>query len=87
MNKNLRKKIVLAMDYLIRSVNNENYIDSWLMCGVPDGDIKRYEIDEVDDYFIEDKNFSDLMNLFLKTMNKAYKHGGLYIDKVLSKGE
>ena len=85
MNKELRKKIVIAMEMLVRSVNNEYNIDGWLMCGVADGDIKRYEPDEVDDYYIEDKEFSELMDLFLRTMTKANANGGLIVDGVVSK--
>ena len=59
-------------------MNNEDYIMSWLSCGVPDGDITRYEEDEVDDYFIEDDHFAELMGLFLKIMAKAKKDGGLF---------
>ena len=80
-----RKKMVLAMEMLVRSVSNEELIESWLSCGVPDGDIQKYEIDEVDEYFTEDKNFAELMGLFLKIMAKAKRDGGLYADGVSSK--
>ena len=80
-----RKQAVLAMEMLVRSVNNEPFIDSWLSCGVPDGDIQRYEEDEVDEYFTEDKNFSELMGLFLSIMSRAHKNGGLYIDGIKSR--
>jgi hypothetical protein len=86
MNIKERKQTVLAMENLVRSVSNEEYIESWLMCGVPDGDLNRNSIwDDVDDYFIDDNNFAELMQLFLKIMSRAYKDGGLYIDKVSSK--
>ena len=75
---NERKQMVRAMERLVRSVSNEDYIMSWLSCGVPDGDIVRYEEDEVDDYFIEDEHFAELMGLFLKIMAKAKKDGGLF---------
>lgn len=83
--KNVRKQMVLAMERLIRSISNEELIQGWLMCGVPDGDIQRYEEDEVDEYFTEDKNFAELMGLFLKIMKRAEKDGGLYSDGVSSK--
>lgn len=86
MNIKERKQTVLAMENLVRSVNNEEYIDSWLMCGVPDGDLNEDSTwEDVDDYFIKDDNFAELMQLFLKIMSRAYKDGGLYIDKVSSK--
>lgn len=84
MNTKLRKKTVLAMELLVRQVNNESLIEPWLMCGVPDGDINRYEEDEVDESLIEKENYSELMALFLKIMTKANK-SGLYSDNVLSK--
>ena len=80
-----RKEMVLAMELLVRSVNNEELIMPWLSCGVPDGDIERFEEDEVDEYFTQDKEFAELMGLFLKIMARAYKDGGLYADGVTSK--
>jgi hypothetical protein len=80
-----RKEMVLAMELLVRSVNNEELIMPWLSCGVPDGDIERFEEDEVDEYFTQDKEFAELMGLFLKIMVRAYKDGGLYADGVTSK--
>lgn len=86
MNVKERKQTVLAMENLVRSVNNEDYIDSWLMCGVPDGDLNKNSTwEDVDDYFIKDDNFAELMKLFLKIMARANKDGGLYIDHVSSK--
>lgn len=82
--KNIRKQMVLAMERLVRSIDNEELIQGWLMCGVPDGDIQRYEEDEVDEYFTEDKNYAELMGLFLRIMKRAEKDGGLYSDGVES---
>ena len=87
MNKELRKKTVLAMELLVRSLNNENQIEPWLDCGVPDGEIQRYETDEVGEDLIENKTYAYLMNLFLKIMAKAYNKGGLCSDGVINKGE
>lgn len=85
MNKNTRKDAILAMERLVRCINNEEILDSWLICGITDGDINKYTKDEVDDYFTEDKNLSDLITLFLKLMSKANKDGSLYIDGVIGK--
>lgn len=57
-----------AMDTLIRSVNNENLVlDSWLMCGIPDGatdtDYRDYA-ENVDDY-------KELCDFFLKLMARC----------------
>ena len=85
MNKELRKKVVVAMELLARSVNDDTAMEGWLMCGVPDGDIEygNLDTDAVDEWFIEDKNFSELMGCFLRTMSRA-KESGLYVDKVVS---
>lgn len=82
MNKNIRKDAILAMEKLVRCINNEEIIESWLMCGIPDGDIRNYTREEVDDYFTENENFSYLITLFLKLMTRANKNGNLYIDGV-----
>lgn len=81
-----RKKVVLAMELLARCINDEDVFDGWLMCGVADGDIPRFSTDvaNVDDYYIEDETFKDLMSCFLRRMNGAYKSGGLYVDDVVS---
>lgn len=84
-----RKKAVLAMEFLARQINDEDIFESWLMCGVADGDIKYGSLDpeEVDDYYIEDDHFKELMGLFLRLMKRANKSGGLYCDDVVSTNE
>ena len=83
-----RTRMVKAMEYIVRQVNDENCMDGWLMCGVADGDIEYGDFAPVDDnmeYYIEDDNFAELMGLFLKTMSKAQRDGGLYCGNVVSK--
>ncbi len=82
MNKKARKQAVLAMEEMIRCINDEYIIERWLMEGVADGDIKRFDINEVDEGYIEDKTFKGLLELFLELMNIARKDGGLYIDGI-----
>lgn len=86
MNMENRKKLVLAMEMLCKAVNNEDYLDSWLMCGVADGDISPNSVDvsEVDDVYISDSYFGEMMGLFLRIMSRANKDGGLYFDGVVS---
>lgn len=84
MNKLLRKQAVLSMETLVRSINNEYIIDRWLSLGVADGDIQSFDVEQVDDYYTEDKTFKELMTLFLDLMKMAKKDGGLYIDKISS---
>lgn len=87
MNKITRKKMVLAMEFIARQINDEDVFDGWLMCGVADGDLKygEWDVDAVDDYYIEDSTFAELMACFLRRMAGAKESGGLYCDKVVSK--
>ena len=81
-----RKRMVLAMEMLVRAVNDEEIMMAWLMCGVADGDISPASLDteEVDDYYIKDENYGELMTLFLRTMEAAWRSGGLYDSGILS---
>ena len=79
-----RKQMVLAMEMLARSINDENIFEGWLICGVADGDIQDYKLEEVDDYYIEDEHYKDLMSLFIRKMSQAYHSGGLYDDGITS---
>lgn len=87
MRKCLRQKMVKAMDFMVKSVNNENFVEDWLTNGVADGEIQYSDLeltDDFDEYYIEDREFKNLMSVFLKTMNRAWKDGGLYCDGVVS---
>ena len=91
MNVVERANLVKAMELLVRSVNDESYIEYWLSQGVADGDLTPPPTTEDWDdeyglgYYIQDDNFAELMDLFLYVMQRAYKNGGLYCDDVLSK--
>lgn len=88
MNKLTRAKAVIMMDELANSCNDENIVMSWLSLGVADGDItKDTKLDDenLESYYEDDKYFAELMDTFLRCMARAYKKGGLYIDKVVSK--
>lgn len=84
MNKNFRKKVVAAMDLLARQINNDMVFDRWLMCGVPDGELKTCEYQEVSEDLIDDKTYAELMYEFLEVMSRA-KKDGLYSDGIKSK--
>ena len=86
MNKPERAKMVLAMEYIARQINDENVFDGWLMGGVADGDIPYgcIDVEQVDEWYLEDNNFRDLMLCFLCRMAGAYRSGGLYCDKIVS---
>lgn len=87
MNKAERIKMVKAMEFIARQINDEDVFFSWLTFGVPDGDIEYGDLDAVmeDDYFLADDNFADLMEEFLYVMSKAKASGGLYCDGVVDK--
>ena len=87
MNVKSRKTTVLAMEWLARCINDEEIFMNWLSNGVADGDIPQgsLNIDDVDDYYIEDDNLAELMGLFLRLMASAKKDGGLYDDRIVSK--
>ena len=86
-----RIKMVKAMEYIARQVNNEDVFETWLTIGVADADIKYGDLDGGDDdgnldiYYDDDEEFADLMDTFLFMMREAYKDGGLYCDGVVSK--
>lgn len=99
MNKYERIKMVKAMEFIARQVNDEDVFQYWLANGVADGDIEYGDLevnpeDEMTDvcFYIGEENvegvafdaFEDLMSTFLKLMVKAWKSGGLYCDGVTS---
>ena len=84
-NLHRRAALVRAMDTLVAAVNDKSYIESWLSCGVADGDIKPDTTDEDLECYCEDGTLTDLMDLFLRIMERAKNDGGLYCDGVVSK--
>lgn len=88
MKKSERIKMVKAMEFIARNINDETIFDSWLFCGVADGDIEYGDlsVDDDIDYYADDETLSDLMGLFLRMMARANESGGLYCDRILSKG-
>ena len=87
MDKLQREKMVLAMEYICRQINDEDVFMPWLMCGVADGDLKygEWDPDAVEEYYIDNKTFAELMETFLRRMSAAKNSGGLYCDRVVSK--
>ena len=91
MNAIERIQMVKAMEFIARQLNDEEVFEGWLMSGVADGDIDYGDLTikaddtEILDYYLEDENFADLMQTFLRVMKRGYKSGGLYCDGVVSK--
>ena len=86
MNREERIKLVKAMEYIARQVNDEYIFDYWLEMGVADEDIQYGDLsaDDCDEYYIEDEEFSVLMSRFLFVMSQANKRGGLCCDYIVS---
>ena len=82
--KNLtdRKKMLVAMEFICRQINDEDVFMGWLMTGVPDGDIQygNFDISQIDDEdsMLDDEGFRDIMDCFLRRMAAAKESGGLY---------
>ena len=93
MDRNIieRIKMIKAMEYIARQINNEDVFELWLMCGVADGDISYGSLeitaDDVENlsYYVDPINFAELMDLFLRVMKYALKDGGLYCGDIVSK--
>lgn len=81
-----RRKMVLAMEYIARQVNDEEVFMGWLYGGVADGDLKYGETEPemVDEWYIEDDSFRDLMDCFLRVMARARRSGGLYCGDIVT---
>lgn len=88
MKREERMKMVKAMEYIARQLNDEEIAEYWLQDGVADGDVEygdlSAEAGEDMDWYIEDQHFSDLMETFLRCMKAAKNHGGLCCDGVVS---
>lgn len=91
MNKIERMKMVKAMEFIARQINDEDIFMGWLYSGVADGDIQYGDLDiTMDDeenlccYIEDEKDFADLMTTFLRLMAKTWKSGGLWCNGVLS---
>ena len=86
-----RIKMIKAMEYICRCLNDEEQFYEWLLVGVADGDIEYGDLsignDDIAnlDYYIEDDEFADLMHTFLQLMAEALKDGGIYCNGILSK--
>ncbi len=87
MNVKERCDIIRAMDILVRIVNNEDYIVTWLRLGVADGDIRPNTVNAELQCYTENVVFADLMDIFLRIMGHALKDGGLCADGIVSKSE
>ena len=74
--KTERANLVLAMEYMMRNCATD-VPEGWLMCGVADGDIDYGDTDAgmVDDYYLEDENFEELVECFNRQMRVLRRDG------------
>lgn len=90
MNRAERIKMLKAMEFIARNVNDESVFETWLTDGMPDGAIEYGDLTVTDsdydnfEYDIQDDVFDVYMAEFLLLMRKAYKSGGLCCDGILS---
>ena len=89
-NINLKERVsvIKAMDTIVRSLNDEEYVAWWLEDGVPDGEIDEGTADE-ELYWLadDDESFADIMSTFIKIMRRQPVNGAMWVDNVLSKEE
>lgn len=90
MNAPERIKMVKAMEFIARQINDEGVFEGWLIGGVADGDIKYGDLEVRDEdreelaVYIEDESFADLMHTFLYVMKNASRSGRLCCEGVVS---
>ena len=81
-------KMIIEMDNIASCINDENILESWLMGGVPDGDIpykdtiSMGDLDEVAEMY-DEYEFKEIVGCFLRCMKSAGKDG-LYVDGVVA---
>ena len=89
-NINLKERVsvIKAMDTIVRSLNDEEYVAWWLEDGVPDGEIDEETVDEELYWLVDDdESFADIMSTFIKIMKRQPVDGAMWVDNVLSKEE
>lgn len=89
-NINLKERVsvIRAMDTIVRSLNDEEYVAWWLEDGVPDGEIDEGTADEELYWLVDDdESFADIMSTFIKIMRRQPVNGAMWVDNVLSKEE
>lgn len=88
MNAVERIKLLKAMEFICRNLNDEEIFYAWLQMGIADGDIRYGDLsiqsDDMEEleYYLDDDEFADMIDTFLWCMTAARKSGGLYCDNV-----
>lgn len=90
MDKKERIQMLKAMEIIMRNLNDEELIMTWLSDGIPDG--TPLDDDEAFEDFIDNVTFADIMDTFVHIMMQACpknnvareRRGVLYCDGVIS---
>ena len=81
-------KMIIEMDDIARCINDENVVESWMMGGVPDGDIpykntiSMEDLDTISEMY-DEYDFRVFIGCFLRCMKSAGRDG-LYLDGVIA---
>lgn len=73
--RKLRIDILRNMDLYIRSINDEYAMNSWLMCGIPDGGYEEdleYIADDYESFPDVFKLFGYIVKLYIKSEDDEY---------------
>ncbi len=70
----MRVRQMMEMDAVMRSINNEDYSDEWLMVGVPDGCTMEQYIEIAE----EDDMYRDISREFLRICTALYATADIY---------
>lgn len=83
-----RMRVLRAMDTMIRAlnvvVNDEYWLDLWLMYGIGDGDA---DTDEGLEFYLEDKVYGDMMARFARIMRRATTDNVLFSEEDIENGD
>ena len=83
MRLDTRVKMIRAMDFIARQLNDEDIFFKWLTIGVADEDCNNDD-EYIANVYCDDETFSDIMGCFVTVMRDAYRSGGLFCDNVVS---
>ena len=81
-------KMIIEMDDIARCINDESIVESWMMGGVPDGDIpykntiSMEDLDAISEMY-DEYDFKVFIGCFLRCMKSAGRDG-LYLDGVVA---
>lgn len=81
-----RKKLLVAMEYIMRNLNDEDDFSSWLCYGVPDCDIPygNFNTNYVHDFYVSDEEcFKTIVGTFIETI-KYMEYDGITCGGITS---